>query len=53
MAHETRPCGWCYGAGRYAYSEKPTERPTPVVCEDCEGSGKVMVYLYPKPRRSR
>jgi DnaJ-class molecular chaperone len=49
MATETRVCGWCSGAGRYAHAEKATERPEIVTCARCGGKGKISVYVYPKP----
>jgi hypothetical protein len=37
---ERKPCGQCFGAGRYMEQIDDERRPVRVTCERCKGSGK-------------
>jgi PHP family Zn ribbon phosphoesterase len=45
-SYEERTCSRCF-EGR-VYDE---QRGAWMACERCSGTGQVMVYLYPKPKR--
>ena len=45
-SYEERTCSRCFEGRVY-----DTERGAWVACERCSGSGRVVVYLYPKIKR--
>ena len=50
--YEARECWRCV-AGQVYEAVGPTEGPRLAPCPACGGTGRVSVYLYPKPRRQR
>lgn len=45
-----RECGWCWGGA--VHIGGPEEVRT-APCPDCGGTGRVLAYLYPKPKGRR
>jgi hypothetical protein len=52
MAREERDCWWC-DRSRVLRFAHPMERPAWTTCGHCGGTGKTLMFVYPKPRRRR
>jgi hypothetical protein len=52
MAREERDC-WRCDRSRVLRFAHPMERPAWTTCGDCGGTGKTLMFVYPKPRRRR